>query len=160
MRFCLCVSVRWVTWWVRSPCENMCVRSLGYIVGAFPPCENKCVRLLGYIVGAPPPCENMCVCSLGYIVGASASPLCVSVQLVTLWERPPLVCVLSLEDNLRRILACCLLRFATFFIFNPKFVKHNLNKTNQSLPWAWHIFTPACIDILQKYYQFKSLPFS
>ena len=57
--------------------KNLCVRSLGYIVGASPPCENMCVRSLGYIVGASPPlCENMCVCSLGYIVGASP-PLCV-----------------------------------------------------------------------------------
>ena len=45
----------------------------------------------------PPPCENMCVRLLGYIVGAS-----------------PLMCVLSLEDNLGWILACCLLRFAAF----------------------------------------------
>ena len=37
--------------------KNLCVRSLGYIVGASPPpCENMCVRLLGYIVGASPPC--------------------------------------------------------------------------------------------------------
>ena len=75
--------------------KNLCVRSLGYIVGASPPCENMCVRSLGYIVGAPP-------------------PFCVSIQLVTLWVRPPLVCVLLLEDNLRWILACCLLRFAAF----------------------------------------------
>ena len=55
----ICVSVRWVTLWVRPPlCENMCVRSLGYIVGASPPWENMCVRSLGYIVGASPPCEN------------------------------------------------------------------------------------------------------
>ena len=34
-----CVSVRWVTLWVRPPpFENMCVHLLGYIVGAFPPC--------------------------------------------------------------------------------------------------------------------------
>ena len=74
--------------------KNMCVRSLGYIVGASPPCENMCVRLLGYIVGASPP---LCVRSIGNTVGAS-----------------PLVCVLSLEDNVRWILACCLLRFAAF----------------------------------------------
>ena len=37
-----------------------------------------------------------------------------SVRWVTLWVRPPLVCVLSLEDNLRWILACCLLRFEAF----------------------------------------------
>ena len=58
---------------------------------------------------------NMCVSSLGYIVGASA--LYVFVQLVTLWVRPPLVCVLLLEDNLRWILACCLLCFAAFLEF-------------------------------------------
>ena len=35
-------------------------------------CQKKlCVRLLGYIVGASPPFENICVRSLGYIVGAS-----------------------------------------------------------------------------------------
>ena len=34
----ICVSIRWVTLWVRPPlCENMCVCLLGYIVGAFPP---------------------------------------------------------------------------------------------------------------------------
>ena len=44
--------------------------------------------------------KNFCVRSLGYIVGVS-----------------PHVCVLSLEDNLRWILACCLLRFAAFFFF-------------------------------------------
>ena len=99
----ICVSVRWVTLWVRPPlpCENMCVRSLGYIVGASPPWENMCVRSLGYIVGASPPCENMCVRSLGYIVGVS-----------------PIMCVLSLENNLCWILACCLLRFAAFFLKN------------------------------------------
>ena len=33
----ICVSVRWVTLWVRPPLyENMCVRSLGYIIGASP----------------------------------------------------------------------------------------------------------------------------
>ena len=37
------------------PSENMCVRSLGYIVGASPPSENMCVRLLGYNVSASPP---------------------------------------------------------------------------------------------------------
>ena len=38
----ICVSVRWVTLWVRPPplCENMCVRSLGYIVGVFPLCVS------------------------------------------------------------------------------------------------------------------------
>ena len=51
-----CVSVLWVTLWVRPPlCENICVRSLGYIVGASPPWENMCVRSLGYIVGASLP---------------------------------------------------------------------------------------------------------
>ena len=64
--------------------------------------KNLSVRSLGYIVGASPPLyENMCVHSLGYIVGAS-----------------PLVCVLSLEENLCWILACCLLRFATFFTYS------------------------------------------
>ena len=45
----ICVSVRWVTLWVRPapPCENMCVRSLGYIVGASPP---LCVRSIGNTV--------------------------------------------------------------------------------------------------------------
>ena len=63
------MSVRWVTLWVRPPpCENMCVRSLGKIVGASPPLF---VRSLGKIVGASPP---LCVRSLGYIGGAS-SPL-------------------------------------------------------------------------------------
>merc|ERR1712243_291124 len=83
----ICVSIRWVTLWVRPPlCENMCVRSLGYIVGASP-------------------------------------LLCVSIQLLTLWVHPPHVCVLSLEDNHRWILACCLLRYAAFLIvrFNQFF---------------------------------------
>ena len=58
-------------------------------------CITLCVRL--------PPFENMCVRSLGYIGGAS----------------PPLVCVLSLEDNLRWILGCCLPRFAAFLHIMP-----------------------------------------
>ena len=61
--------------------------------------KNLCVRLLE----VPPPCENTCVRLLGYIVGAS-----------------PLVCVLSLVDNLRWILACCQLRFATFLKLRMK----------------------------------------
>ena len=41
----ICVSVRWGKLWVRPPlCENMCVRSLGYIVGASPP---LCVHSIG-----------------------------------------------------------------------------------------------------------------
>ena len=33
-----CVSVRWEKLWVhRPPFENICVRSLGYIVGVSPP---------------------------------------------------------------------------------------------------------------------------
>ena len=52
--------------------KHLCVRSLGYIVGASPPCENMCVRLLGYIAGASPP---LCVCSIGNIV--SESPSCI-----------------------------------------------------------------------------------
>ena len=68
------MSVRWITLWVRPPpCENMCVRSLGYIVGASPPCENMFVRLLGYIVGASPP---LCVCSIGNTVGAFPPRVC------------------------------------------------------------------------------------
>ena len=77
----ICVSICWITLWVRPP----------------PPCENMCVRSLGYIVGASPP---LCLHSIANTVGAS-----------------PLVCVLSMEDNLRWILACCLLRFAAFFFF-------------------------------------------
>ena len=91
----MCVSVRWVTLWVRPPpCENICVRSLGYIVGSFPPSVKICVsvrwvtlwvrppdivarrrsdycRLVAIFSQSVPPCENMCVRSLGYIVGAS-----------------------------------------------------------------------------------------
>ena len=49
----ICVSVRWVILWVRPPsCENMCVRSLGYIVGASPP---LCFRSIGNTVGASTP---------------------------------------------------------------------------------------------------------
>ena len=74
VRFCFCVSVRWVTLWVRPPPVKICV-SVRWV--------TSWVR--------PPPCENMCVRSLGYIVGASP-PLwkCVSVRWVTLWVRPPL----------------------------------------------------------------------
>ena len=38
-----------------------------------PPCENMCVRALGYIVGASPP---LCVCSIGNTVGASPPRMC------------------------------------------------------------------------------------
>ena len=76
----------------------MCVRSLGYILGASPPVKI-CVSIRWVTLWVRPPlCEYMCVRSLGYIVGAS-----------------PLVCVLSLVDNLRWILACCLLHFAAFW---------------------------------------------
>ena len=63
-----------------------------------------------------PPCENTCVRSLGYIVGASPPPLkiCVSVRWVTLWVRPPLCVSVQLLT-----LACCLLRFAAFFNYDP-----------------------------------------
>ena len=88
------MSARWVTLWVRP---RLCVHSFGNTVGLSP---------------------LVCVCSFGYIVGAS--PLCVSVQLVTLWVRTPLVYVLSLEDDLRWILACCLLRFAAFLMSDWK----------------------------------------
>ena len=93
--------------------KNLCVRSLGYIVGASPPPVKICVSVRwGKLWVRPPPsvkicvfvrwgklwvppphffCENMCVRSLGYVVGAS--PLCLS---------------------FRWILACCLLRFAAF----------------------------------------------
>ena len=76
--------------------------------------KNLCVCSLGYIVGASPPLVKICV-SVRWVTLWVRPPLCVSVQFVTLWMCPPLVCVLSLEDNLRWILACCLLRFAAFF---------------------------------------------
>ena len=53
--------------------KNLCVRLLGYIVGAFPPWENMCVCSLGYIVGASPP---LCVCSIGNTVGVSNPHVC------------------------------------------------------------------------------------
>ena len=76
--------------------------------------KKICVSVRWVTLGVrPPTCENMYVHWLGYIVGAS--PLCVCVQLVILRvQRPPCVC--PLEDNLCWILACCLLRFASFFI--------------------------------------------
>ena len=58
---------------VPLPCENTCVRSLGYIVGASLPCENICVHLLSYIMGASPP---LCVRSIGNTVGASPPRVC------------------------------------------------------------------------------------
>ena len=69
----ICVSVRWVTLWVRPPpFENICVHSLGYIVGASPPPMKICVSVRWVTLWVrPPPFENMCVRSLGYIVGAS-----------------------------------------------------------------------------------------
>ena len=71
----LCVSICWVTLWVRPPplCETMCVRR-GLNCGCVPPslCETMCVRSFGYIVGASPPVK-----------------ICVSVCWVTLWVRPP-----------------------------------------------------------------------
>ena len=49
----------------------MCVRSLGYIVGASPPVKIwVSIRWVTLWV-RPPLYENMCVRSLGYIVGAS-----------------------------------------------------------------------------------------
>ena len=46
---------------------------------------------VGLHCGCVPPLRKyVCVRSLGYIVGAS--PLCVSIQLLTLWVHPPRVC--------------------------------------------------------------------
>ena len=51
--------------------KNLCVRSLGYIVGASPPVKI-CVSVRWVTLWVrPPPWENMCVRSSGYIVGAS-----------------------------------------------------------------------------------------
>ena len=56
----ICVSVRWVTFWVRPPlCEYMCVRALGYIVDASPP---LCVRSIGNTVGASRVAKNVSLC--------------------------------------------------------------------------------------------------
>ena len=72
----ICVSVRWVKLWVRPPLWKYVCPFVGLPCGCVPPpCENMCVRSLGYIVGASPPWENMCVRSLGYIVGASPPPV-------------------------------------------------------------------------------------
>ena len=59
----ICVSVRWVTLWVRPPpCEYMCVRSLGYIVGASPPSVKICVSVRWVTLWVRPP--PLCVHSL------------------------------------------------------------------------------------------------
>ena len=119
----VCVSVRWVTLWVRPPpFENMCVRSLGYIVGASPPLWKYVCPFVGLHCGCIPPSLKICV-SVRWVTFWVRSPLCVSIQLLTLWVRPPLVCVLSLEDNLHWILACCLLRFAAFFPYDTWYPK-------------------------------------
>ena len=58
----ICLSVRWVTLWVRPPpCENMCVRSLGYIAGASPPPLWKYVcPLVGlHCDCVPPSCVSL-----------------------------------------------------------------------------------------------------
>ena len=55
----ICVSVRWVKLWVRPPLWKYVCPFVGLPCGCVPPpCENMCVRSLGYIVGASPPCEN------------------------------------------------------------------------------------------------------
>ena len=53
----ICVSVRWVTLWVRPhpPCENMCVHSLGYIVGVSPPLWKYVCPFVGLHCGCVPP---------------------------------------------------------------------------------------------------------
>ena len=61
--------------------------------------KNLCVHSLGYIVGASAPPVKIFV-SVRWVTSWDHPSLCVSVQLVTLWVRPPLVCVLSLEDKL------------------------------------------------------------
>ena len=54
-------------------------------------CRKKlCVRSLGYIVGASPPTVKICV---PWVTLWVRPPLCVSVQLVTLWVRPTPLCV-------------------------------------------------------------------
>ena len=94
--------------------------------------KNLCVRSLGYIVGASPPCENMCVRSLGYIVGASppSMKICVSVRWGILWVHPPLCW----------ILACCLLRFAAFFPLNANFGVKFSFKYTYDIGWLWSTY--------------------
>ena len=60
--------------------------------------------------------KNLWICSLGWVRLLVRHPLFVSIPLVTLGVRPPLVCVLSLKDNLHWILACCLLRLVVFSV--------------------------------------------
>ena len=58
-----CVSVRWVTLWVRPPPVKICVSVRWGKLWVRPPplCENMCVRSLGYIVGASPPSLDPCM---------------------------------------------------------------------------------------------------
>jgi len=90
--------------------------------------KKLCVRSLGYIVGASNPPVKICV-SVRWVTLWIRPPLCVSVQFVTLWVRPHLMCVLSLEDNLCWILACCLLHFEVFF---------KLGRTPPLMTCMWH----------------------
>ena len=110
----------------------MCVRSLGYIVGASPPLRKYVCLFVGLHCGCVPhPVKIRVSVRWGklWVRPPPSVKICVSVCWVTSWVRPPplcvrsigntvgvspLVCVLSLEDNLRWILACCLLRFAAF----------------------------------------------
>ena len=83
----------------------LCVRLLGYIVGASPPCENMLVPSLGYIVGAYPPLWKYVCPFVGLQCGCVPPPvcpfnwnhcwcvllLCVSIHWDTLWVHPPCV---------------------------------------------------------------------
>ena len=62
------VSVCWVTFWVRPPLWKYVCPFVGLHCGCVPPLyENVCVRSLDYIVGASPP--HVCPCML-------PTPLC------------------------------------------------------------------------------------
>ena len=99
-------------------------------------CPKKCVcSFVGLHCGCIPyPPVIICV-SIHRVTLWVLPPLCVFVQLVTLWVHPLLVCVLSLEDNLCWILACCLLCFAAFFYLR----RRSRDMTFSSFD-AWVIF--------------------
>ena len=122
------MRAQWHVAWMH-PCHYVC-RFLGSILPQYlalsvsqfrqSVCQkNLFGRSLGFIVGGSPPPVKICVLVRWVTLWVRPPPsmkICVSVRWGILWVRPPLVCVLPLEDNLRWILACCLLRFAAFFI--------------------------------------------
>ena len=101
-------------------------------------------------------CPKKLVCPFVGLHCGFIPPIRVSVQLVTLWGRPPLVCVLSLEDNLHChwIIACCLLRFAAFLVKWLVKKEFGVDKNSRSVNKFW-VNDKFWIPVWKKFWVWK-----